>query len=102
MLGFRPDVDDIIGNKMKKSVVEAQIAQHLPVDAPVEVIHERARCVIILLIGGVLFSDNSGNKVPLRYLHLLDHLEACGRYSWGSAMLGYLYRCLCDATYPTH
>ena len=101
LLGFRPDFDVIVGNKMKKHVVEAQIGQHLPIDAPVEAIHQRARCVILLLIGGLLFSDLSGNLVPLRYLYLLEDLEACGRLSWGSAVLGYLYRCLCDATSPT-
>ena len=51
------------------------------------------------LIGAVLFSDKTGNRVQLLYLTLLDApWEVISGYSWGSAALAYLYRRLCEAS----
>ena len=54
---------------------------------------------LLYLIGVVLFSEKTGNKVQLLYLTLLDApWEVISGYSWGSAALAYLYRRLCEAS----
>ena len=83
LLRFRPDLDDIVGNKIKKrkNMVKAQIAIDLPIEAIIEKIQQRVCCVIILLIRGLLFSNNFGSRIPLQYLFLLEDLEVCRRLS---------------------
>ncbi|KAL0456002.1 UNVERIFIED_CONTAM: protein MAIN-LIKE 1 [Sesamum latifolium] len=42
--------------------------------------------------------DSSGNLVPLLYLTKLEEISAARNYSWGSAVLAFLYRELCHAS----
>ncbi|RYQ89965.1 hypothetical protein Ahy_B09g096330 isoform A [Arachis hypogaea] len=42
-----------------------------------------------------LFADKSGNRVHIRWLPYVARLEEMGTYSWGSAALAWLYRCMC-------
>ncbi|KAF7835639.1 serine/threonine-protein phosphatase 7 long form-like protein [Senna tora] len=56
------------------------------------------RAYIVRLIGGFLMPDTSGNKVSLLCLPLLRNLKEAGKYSWGSAVLAYLFREMCEAT----
>ncbi|KAK6784720.1 hypothetical protein RDI58_018175 [Solanum bulbocastanum] len=49
-------------------------------------------------IGGILFSNTSGNLISLQYMTFLDPIQDVGKYSWGSAVLAYLYRALCWAS----
>ncbi|RYQ90244.1 hypothetical protein Ahy_B09g096446 isoform E [Arachis hypogaea] len=42
-----------------------------------------------------LFADKSGNRVHIRWLPFVARLEEMGTYSWGSAALAWLYRCMC-------
>uniref|UniRef100_A0A2N9IHE9 Aminotransferase-like plant mobile domain-containing protein n=1 Tax=Fagus sylvatica TaxID=28930 RepID=A0A2N9IHE9_FAGSY len=46
------------------------------------------------------FADKSGEKVHLMFLPMLEDFDAAGWYSWGSAVLAWLYRELCRATDP--
>ena len=58
------------------------------------VYHIRAH---LLMIIGSLFPNSSGNKIRHPLLHYVrDHTEV-STYSWGSAVLAYLYRRMCDA-----
>ncbi|XP_027337398.1 serine/threonine-protein phosphatase 7 long form homolog [Abrus precatorius] len=43
-------------------------------------------------------SDHSSSRVSVRYLPLLKDFAVTGKYSWGSAVLGVLYRELCMTT----
>ncbi|RYQ89212.1 hypothetical protein Ahy_B09g095969 isoform G [Arachis hypogaea] len=45
--------------------------------------------------GHYLFADKSGNRVHIRWLPFVARLEEMGSYSWGSAALAWLYRCMC-------
>ncbi|KAL5124440.1 Serine/threonine-protein phosphatase 7 long form [Glycine soja] len=56
------------------------------------------RAWILQFIRGVLFVDKSSNKVLVRYLQFLRDFRECSTYSWGSAVLGYLYREMYNAT----
>ncbi|XP_025661001.1 protein MAIN-LIKE 1-like [Arachis hypogaea] len=42
-----------------------------------------------------LFADKSGNRIHIRWLPFVARLEEMGGYSWGSAELAWLYRCMC-------
>ncbi|XP_072082100.1 protein MAIN-LIKE 2-like [Arachis hypogaea] len=42
-----------------------------------------------------LFADKSGNRIHIRWLPFVARLEEMGTYSWGSAALAWLYRCMC-------
>ncbi|KAF7826509.1 serine/threonine-protein phosphatase 7 long form-like protein [Senna tora] len=63
-----------------------------------EELHQIVQAYILRLIGGFLMPDTSGNKVSLICLPLLRNLEEAGRYSWGSAVLAYLFHEMCEAT----
>lgn len=67
-------------------------------DAGDTVILCHASAHILRLFGGLLFPDESQSKVKLMYLPFLRDLEACGRLSWGSAVLACLYREMCRAS----
>ncbi|RYR13893.1 hypothetical protein Ahy_B04g070651 isoform F [Arachis hypogaea] len=50
---------------------------------------------IMMLLGTQLFADKSGNRIHIRWLPFVARLEDMGGYSWGSAALAWLYRCIC-------
>ncbi|KAK4400611.1 protein MAIN-LIKE 1 [Sesamum angolense] len=54
-----------------------------------------ARAVALLLLGGTMCPDSSGNLVSLLYLAKLGDIVAARNYSWGSAVLAFLYSELC-------
>ncbi len=58
----------------------------------------RARGYILHMIDTFLFPGTSGNRISLDYLPLLENLHETAQYSWGSAVLSYLYNGLCKAT----
>lgn len=97
LLGFRHVVEDIEGNKLKVRHLHEYLSIPLPADATKDANVQRARGLLLMLFGGLLFSDRSGNKVSLRYLLHLEDFKACGTLSWGSGVLAYLYRCMCVA-----
>ncbi|RYR60676.1 hypothetical protein Ahy_A04g017732 [Arachis hypogaea] len=70
----------------------------LPADATDETVRIYARAYIMMLLSSQLFADKNANRVHLRWLPYLASLDDLGRYSWGSAALVWLYRCLCRGT----
>ncbi|RYR60943.1 hypothetical protein Ahy_A04g018030 [Arachis hypogaea] len=54
-----------------------------------------ARAYIMMLLGTQLLADKSGNRIHIRWLPYVARLEEIGGYSWGSAALAWLYRCMC-------
>ncbi|KAL4328493.1 hypothetical protein AHAS_Ahas13G0205600 [Arachis hypogaea] len=48
--------------------------------------------------GRILFPDASDYRVHIKWLPLLEDFGTCGRLSWGSAVLAWLYRQICHAT----
>ncbi|XP_016173453.1 protein MAIN-LIKE 1-like [Arachis ipaensis] len=73
------------------------VCGELEQDATEEQLMRYARGYIMQLIGGILFPDASDSRVHIRWLPLLEDLDACGRLSWGSAVLAWLYRQMCRA-----
>eukprot|EP00256_Glycine_max_P068120 XP_025982715.1 serine/threonine-protein phosphatase 7 long form homolog [Glycine max] len=97
LLGVRPQEDEIKGSVVKLSWLAHHFAQ-INNDDDKEQVRRFARALILRFIGGVLFVDKSSNKVSLRYLQFLRDFEECGRYAWGTAVLDFLYREMCNAT----
>nr|XP_033511310.1 serine/threonine-protein phosphatase 7 long form homolog isoform X2 [Nicotiana tomentosiformis] len=64
-------------------------------------IHRDTRLLLLLMFGGVLFPNTSGNLVSLRFLHHLQRLDDLPQYIWGAAVLAYLYRQICRAIMGT-
>ncbi|RYR12522.1 hypothetical protein Ahy_B04g070040 isoform G [Arachis hypogaea] len=67
-------------------------------NASEEIVRIYARAYIMMLLSSQLFADKNANQVHLRWLPYLASMEDLGRYSWGSAALAWLYRCLCHGT----
>ena len=59
------------------------------------ILQRYARAFILALLDGALFVDKIGTHVQLCYLALLRDFIEISHYSWGSAMLAYLYREQC-------
>ena len=55
------------------------------------------RSLLLLFLGGVLLTKKKGDKLHLMYLPLLADFESCAQYSWGAAVLSWLYRALFKA-----
>ncbi|QHO36373.1 uncharacterized protein DS421_9g283280 [Arachis hypogaea] len=72
--------------------------QQMPLELDDNGLMQYARCYILDLLGGVLLPDKANNTVHVRYLPLLADFDAIGTYSWGSAVLCWLYRSMCLAT----
>ncbi|RYQ96835.1 hypothetical protein Ahy_B08g092726 [Arachis hypogaea] len=66
-----------------------------PERADEETVRRYARAYIMMLLGTQLFADKSGNRIHIRWLPYVARLEEMGTYSWGSAALAWLYRCMC-------
>ncbi|RYR12248.1 hypothetical protein Ahy_B04g069776 [Arachis hypogaea] len=71
--------------------------QQMPLDSPEDAVVRYARCYIMYLLGGVLLPYKVNNTVHVRYLPLLANYDAISTYSWGSAVLCWLYRAMCLA-----
>lgn len=97
LLGTPPPQGVLKGSTVRVTWLRGLI-RVLPADAPDYEIQCQARVHILLMMGGVLFCDNSGGGMQLIYLPLLADLALAGQLSWGSAALAFFYRQLCRAT----
>nr|XP_009798030.1 PREDICTED: serine/threonine-protein phosphatase 7 long form homolog [Nicotiana sylvestris] len=104
--GFRPQGEAIASGGSRISVIA--IRQHLEVlhpDITSETddlhIHRYTRLALLLLFGGVLFPNTSGNLVNMRFIHHLQQLDELPQCSWGVVVLVYLYRSMCRASMGT-
>ncbi|XP_072083555.1 protein MAIN-LIKE 1-like [Arachis hypogaea] len=70
----------------------------MPLDLEDNGLMQYARCYILYLLRGVLLPNKANNMVHVRYLPLLADYDAICTYSWGSAILCWLYRAMCLAT----
>jgi len=68
--------------------------------SPPEVKIQHTRRYLLYLIGGFLFPNTTGLFVNNSWLYLLKDFNETRKYSWGSAVLTYLYRGLCEASHP--
>ncbi|RYR76656.1 hypothetical protein Ahy_A01g001236 [Arachis hypogaea] len=62
------------------------VCEELEQDATEERLMRYTRGYIMQLIGDILFPDVSDSRVHIRWLPLLEDLDACGRLSWGDTI----------------
>ncbi|KAL0316572.1 UNVERIFIED_CONTAM: protein MAINTENANCE OF MERISTEMS [Sesamum radiatum] len=98
-LGFRPSAEVFEGSRLQTHAIKSHIVEvEITPDTPHEIIVQYARAIALLLLGEVICPDSSGNMAPLLYLTKLENIVEAKNYSWGSAVLAFLYRELCNAS----
>ncbi|XP_020550913.1 serine/threonine-protein phosphatase 7 long form homolog [Sesamum indicum] len=98
-IGFSPDANVLKGSRLQTSAITSHLAAvEITYNTPQAVVVQYARAVALLLFGGLMCPDSSGNYVSLLYLSKLEDIETARNYSWGSAVLAFLYRELCNAS----
>ncbi|RYQ84699.1 hypothetical protein Ahy_B10g104162 [Arachis hypogaea] len=55
-----------------------------------------ARAYILMLLSTQLFGNKNRNWLHLRWLAYVAKLNELGNYSWGSVVLSWLYRSVCQ------
>ncbi|RYQ95619.1 hypothetical protein Ahy_B08g090968 [Arachis hypogaea] len=89
----------VINDEVQKYAVNCTWFQETfgecPEDADDDTVRRYVRAYIMMLLGTQLFADKSGNRIHIRWLPYVARLEELGTYSWGSAALAWLYRCMC-------
>ncbi|KAL4356367.1 hypothetical protein AHAS_Ahas09G0079600 [Arachis hypogaea] len=94
LLGVLPPADCIDKLTVKFTWIQETFS-HLPHDADKETIKRYAWAHIMILLSTQLFDDKSDTRMHIQWLPYVARLENMGGYSWGSAALSWLYRCLC-------
>ncbi|KAK4398277.1 Serine/threonine-protein phosphatase 7 long form [Sesamum angolense] len=98
-IGFAPEDGALKGSRLQvKAIIEHISHVHITPDTPHLTVVQYACAVALLLLGGTMCPDSSGNLVSLLYLAKLEDIVAARNYSWGSAVLAFLYRELCNAS----
>nr|XP_017256507.1 PREDICTED: serine/threonine-protein phosphatase 7 long form homolog [Daucus carota subsp. sativus] len=102
LLGLTPEQGDVRKNCLRISWLISNFGNCARLDSSAEdfdaqtIFHIRAHLLCVI---GSLFPDSSGNYVNLNLLWILRDLQSVDGYSWGSAVLAYLYRKMCDSTH---
>nr|GME08042.1 serine/threonine-protein phosphatase 7 long form homolog [Ipomoea batatas] len=99
LLGFTPNQDDFNTIVLKITSLETHVAAFDVSTANDEQCEQYVRRLILLFMGGLLFPETTRNKVKLCLLDFLEDISIAGQYSWGSAVLAFLYRSLCRAAH---
>ncbi|CAN1750198.1 Serine/threonine-protein phosphatase 7 long form homolog, partial [Linum perenne] len=85
---------------VKISWVKEQF-DRLPAGASADVITCYARAYAWVLVGAVLLADRSGDLIPVHLLRLLSESGDAASFSWGSAVLAWLYKAMGRAAFFT-
>ncbi|XP_073153405.1 protein MAINTENANCE OF MERISTEMS-like [Henckelia pumila] len=100
LLGFTPLTSHFKGGHLSMTALyEHCMAAHIDDNSPEIDVVKYTRCVALMIIGGIMVPDYQGGSVRLIFLQLLRDIERIRSYSWGSAVLAFLYRELCNATW---
>jgi hypothetical protein len=78
------------------SWLRAEFAQ-CPSGIDDQTVQYHCRAWILHLFGYILFPDGTGDTTSWMWIHYLTDWDQTGHYSWGSAVLDYLYHQLCEA-----
>ncbi|CAO1948984.1 unnamed protein product [Urochloa humidicola] len=100
-LGTAPPVPEEEGSRGRVSGVPLRWLRDTfgtcPEDADEATLTYHCRAWVLHLFGTVLFPDATGDSASWMYIHCLRNWNDAGGYSWGSAVLGFLYMQLCEA-----
>ncbi|KAL0408229.1 UNVERIFIED_CONTAM: hypothetical protein Sradi_1757300 [Sesamum radiatum] len=82
-LGFSPDEKAFKGSRLHTHAIMNFIRTvEITHDTPRPTVVQYTRCIAMLLLGGLMCPDSSGNMVPLLYLSKLEEINAARNYSW--------------------
>nr|XP_016455320.1 PREDICTED: serine/threonine-protein phosphatase 7 long form homolog [Nicotiana tabacum] len=106
LTGFRSEDPDVAIGSSRMQLVSirdhlVQIHDTITDDSAEVDVEQYTRLLLLLLFGGVLFPNTSGNLVSLRFLHHIADFDDTVSYSWGGAVLSFLYRQMCRASMGT-
>ncbi|KAL8503710.1 hypothetical protein ACS0TY_022434 [Phlomoides rotata] len=98
-LGFTPlDTDYKSKTQIRLSAISSHLLEtEIVDDTDQEIVDQYARGCVLLMLGSYMMSDSSRSHVSLLYLQAIENIAHAETYSWGSAVLAYLYRELCNA-----
>ncbi|CAN1292164.1 Protein MAIN-LIKE 2, partial [Linum perenne] len=97
-LGVQPPANAIQGRIVRVAWVK-RLFDWLPDGATGEVITYHARAYTWVLLAGVLLADRNGDHIPVHLLQLIGDRRVASTYSWGSAVLAWLYKVIGRATF---
>ncbi|CAN1775068.1 Protein MAIN-LIKE 2 [Linum perenne] len=100
-LGIQPPPNAVQGRTVKVAWVK-RLFDRLPDGASVEVITYHARAYTWVLVAGVLLADRNGDHIPVHLLQLIGDPRVAATYSWGSAVLAWLYKVMGRAAFFCH
>ncbi|XP_072150856.1 serine/threonine-protein phosphatase 7 long form homolog [Setaria viridis] len=104
--GWRARVAAFLGREVDEQgtrtsgVLISWLREHFgqcPQDADAETVGHYCRAWILNLFACVLFPDATGDTASWMWIHCLTDWHQARLYSWGSAVLCFLYRQLCEA-----
>nr|XP_016451934.1 PREDICTED: serine/threonine-protein phosphatase 7 long form homolog [Nicotiana tabacum] len=100
LTGFRSEDPDVAIGSSRMQLVPirdhlVQIHDTITDDSAEVDVEQYTRLLLLLLFGGVLFPNTSGNLVSLHFLHHIADFDDTVSYSWGGAVLSFLYRQIC-------
>ncbi|CAN1185827.1 Serine/threonine-protein phosphatase 7 long form homolog [Linum perenne] len=73
----------------------------LPAIAPTDVVIRYARAYTWVLLGAILLADRTGDLIPVHLLRLIGDSAVASTFSWGSAVLAWLYKAMGRAAFFT-
>ncbi|CAN1181085.1 Protein MAIN-LIKE 2 [Linum perenne] len=100
LLGVQPPARSCTGQSVKISWVKGMF-DRLPAGAPANVIIRYARAYTWVLLGAILLADRTGDLIPVHLLRLIGDSAVASTFSWGSAVLAWLYKAMGRAAFFT-
>ncbi|CAA0839518.1 Aminotransferase-like- plant mobile domain family protein, partial [Striga hermonthica] len=94
---YDPKSWPIKGQWLNVGPLETECKRPLSDGEEAEVYESRTRALILWCCGSFFFPDQRANGVSLYWLPKLLDMDSIKGYSWGSAVLAFLYRGLCKA-----
>ncbi|CAN1160098.1 Protein MAIN-LIKE 2, partial [Linum perenne] len=100
LLGVQPPAGSFTGQSVKISWVKGMF-DRLPAGAPADVVIRYARAYIWVLLGAILLADRTRDLIPVHLLRLIGDSRVASTFSWGSAVLAWLYKAMGRAAFFT-
>ncbi|KAH7857258.1 hypothetical protein Vadar_010646 [Vaccinium darrowii] len=110
----RDDVEQLLENEAKNALAEAKGGQAVTFDwlrlyfrdlresNTDKRVKYYSRAYLLYVLGCTLFCNETGSKVNVAPLALLENLDRVSHYGWGVSVLAFLYRQLGRATLTLH
>ncbi|XP_073279486.1 serine/threonine-protein phosphatase 7 long form homolog [Primulina huaijiensis] len=99
LFGFLPSSKHLKGGHLSMIALYDHCMYNLVTDDTSEVdVVKFARCVALMIIGRIMLPDYQEGSARLIFLQLLRDIDNVKSYSWGSAVLAFLYRELCNVS----